>query len=149
MGEKISQSILNNLIISHVHVKFPPSFNNAAEVKAMMLHLYFEFDKLRQVLQSSCILETIQKHITFLKLGRCFVLSHFKPGQLDLRRKGVPKWNFPWSEKGHFLPFSRVCGNKGLFINDVITFGGYRDPLPPPCHHVIFWLPPPFCKRKW
>ena len=26
---------------------------------------------------------------------------------------------------------------KGLFINDVITFGGYPDPLPPPCHHVI------------
>ena len=26
---------------------------------------------------------------------------------------------------------------KGLFINDVITFGGYSDPRPP-CHHVIF-----------
>ena len=32
--------------------------------------------------------------------------------------------------------------NKGLFINDVITFGGYPDPLPPPCHHVIFCPPP-------
>ena len=34
---------------------------------------------------------------------------------------------------------------KGLFINDVITFGGYPDP-PSPCHHVIFWLPPPFVR---
>ena len=31
---------------------------------------------------------------------------------------------------------SRDRGGKGLFINDVITFGGYRDPSPPPppCH---------------
>ena len=42
--------------------------------------------------------------------------------------------------------------SKGLFINDVITFGGYPDPPPPPCHHVMtkwchqFWgvsRPPP------
>ena len=31
--------------------------------------------------------------------------------------------------------FSFQC--KGLFINDVITFGGYPDPPPPPCHHVM------------
>ena len=41
-----------------------------------------------------------------------------------------------------FLPRPVKCW--GLFKNDVITFGGYRDPPPPPCHYVIFWLPPPF-----
>ena len=37
-----------------------------------------------------------------------------------------------------------VNSDKGLFINDVINFGGYPDPPPPPCHHVLFRLPPPF-----
>ena len=32
---------------------------------------------------------------------------------------------------------------KGLFINDVIIFGGYRDPPPPPRHHSsLFGYPP-------
>ena len=34
-------------------------------------------------------------------------------------------------------------GDKGLFINDVINFGGYRDPPPPPRHHSsLFGYPP-------
>ena len=33
--------------------------------------------------------------------------------------------------------------SKGLFINDVINFGGYRDPPPSPSSSfVTFWLPP-------
>ena len=33
--------------------------------------------------------------------------------------------------------------DKGLFINDVIIFGGYRDPPPPPRHHSsLFGYPP-------
>ena len=38
--------------------------------------------------------------------------------------------------------------NKGLFINDVIIFGGYADPLPPPRHHSSLFgypLPPLLC----
>ena len=41
---------------------------------------------------------------------------------------------------------------KGLFINDVITFGGYPDPLPPSplssCH-LSATPTPPLCKHKW
>ena len=43
--------------------------------------------------------------------------------------------------------FAQLCLGlekcKGLFINDVINFGGYRDPPPPPCHHSsLFGYPP-------
>ena len=32
--------------------------------------------------------------------------------------------------------------DKGLFINDIIIFGGYRDPPSPSSSFVTFWLPP-------
>ena len=40
--------------------------------------------------------------------------------------------------------FSRIVFkmNKGLFINDVINFGGYRNPPSPSSSFVTFWLPP-------
>ena len=46
--------------------------------------------------------------------------------------------NIKWKING------KLCTYKGLFINDVIAFGRYRDPQPPPprFHHVIFRLPP-------
>ena len=31
-------------------------------------------------------------------------------------------------------------------VHKLRHFGGYPDP-PPPCHHVIFQLTPPLCKR--
>ena len=36
---------------------------------------------------------------------------------------------------------------KGLFINDVINFRGYRDPPPPPRHHSSLFGYPPFIAR--
>ena len=36
---------------------------------------------------------------------------------------------------------------KGLFINDVIKFGGYRDPPPPPRHHSSLFGYPPLIAR--
>ena len=40
--------------------------------------------------------------------------------------------------------------HKGLFINDVINFGGYRDPPPSPSSSLVtFWLPPPCARNSW
>ena len=36
----------------------------------------------------------------------------------------------------------KVNTYKGLFINDVIIFGGYCDPPSPSSSFVTFWLPP-------
>ena len=45
-------------------------------------------------------------------------------------------------ENLHRKTQENIC-TKGLFINDVINFGGYRDPPPPPRHHSsLFGYPP-------
>ena len=45
---------------------------------------------------------------------------------------------------GVFFKF-KERGNKGLFINDVINFGGYCDPPPPLViiRHLLAYSPPP------
>ena len=37
--------------------------------------------------------------------------------------------------------------HKGLFINDVINFRGYREPPPPPRHHSSLFGYPPLIAR--
>ena len=55
------------------------------------------------------------------------------------------------STPAHCLDLAQLCRemkqtsvvwSKGLFINDVINFGGYRDPPSPSSSFVTFWLPP-------
>ena len=52
--------------------------------------------------------------------------------------------NIKWKING------KLCTYKGLFINDVIAFGGCSGPPPSPlssCH--LSTTPPPLCTRNW
>ena len=53
---------------------------------------------------------------------------------------GLDRTRYP----SDFYDYKSTCrANKGLFINDVITFGGYRDPLPLPFIMSGFGYSPP------
>ena len=72
------------------------------------------------------------RYVAPLPCGICVRVSHI---WFKLYLQFICKY-FLWN------PLLWMC--TGLFTNGVITFGGYPDHLPPPCHHIIFWLPPPF-----